>query len=61
MATAVVAPLTKPILHVIVPNKDSTFSIVNPDNGRSHITCADYASAAKEKARLDALSAQEKF
>jgi hypothetical protein len=48
-------------VHTIVKNVDSTFAVVNPDSGRSHINCTDIASALKEKARLDVLSAQEKF
>lgn len=57
----VVVPISAPVVHQIVPNKDGTFSIVNGDNGRSHINCADVASAAVEKKRLDALSANVKF
>jgi hypothetical protein len=60
-APVIVQPLKSAPVHTISANTDGTFAVVNPDTGRSHINCADTASALKEKARLDALSAQEKF
>jgi hypothetical protein len=55
-------PLQKPPSHAIVADKtQGVFQLVNSDTGRSHIACADFGSAIKEQARLNALSAQEKF
>ena len=57
-----VTPLLKPPVHTIVVDKvNNVWQIVNSDSGRSHVNCADLTSAAKEVARLNALSAQEKF
>ena len=58
---AVVVPINKPPVHIISENPDGTYALTNSDSGHSRIVCADINSANKEKARLDALAAQEKF
>lgn len=58
---AAVAPLNKPPVHIISENPDSTYALTNSDSGYSRIVCGDINSAQREKFRLDALSAQEKF
>jgi hypothetical protein len=56
------AQLTKPPVHLIVPDPvENVWRIYNSDSGRSHVSCADLTSAAKEVARLNALSAKELF
>jgi hypothetical protein len=56
-----VQPIQVAPTHAIVKNSDSTFTLVNSDTGRGHVTCGDISSAQKEQARLNAVSAQEKF
>lgn len=58
---AVTVPINKPPVHVISQQPDGTYALTNSDNGRTRIFCADIKSANLEKARLDALAAQEKF
>ena len=58
---AVVTPINKPPVHIISENPDGTYALTNSDSGHSRIVCADIKSANLEKARLDALAAQEKF
>lgn len=56
-----VAPLQKAPTHAITSNNDGTFSLVHSDTGRTAVTCADLTTAMKEKTRLDAVAATEKF
>jgi hypothetical protein len=58
---AAVVPINKPPVHIISENLDGTYALTNSDSGHSRIVCGDINSAQKEKFRLDALSAQEKF
>lgn len=58
---AAIVPINKAPVHIITENPDSTFSLTNSDSGHSRVVCADLPSAQREKTRLDALAAQEKF
>jgi hypothetical protein len=54
--------LTKPPVHAVaLDTAENVWRIYNSDNGRSHVSCADLTSAAKEVVRLNALSAKELF